>query len=236
MLFVLDIETSYKKKHVINSVGLVSKKNLKCLQSEYALFFCINYLLNKAGNVFAHNFSNFDSFFIIQTLLKLNIKILKIFIKNNSIIFLKCVYKKNVIYFRDSFLFFNYSLAYILKIFNKNKCYIHLLKKKFILKYLCFDLIGLLYFISTVTIFINNVYMINILKFIAMAQLTFHIYIKHFLKKFISFLSVEIFLLIKRNLVGQKFIINNSDGKNIYLYDINSLYPFVMRKLLPFEF
>jgi hypothetical protein len=233
MLFIIDIETLYKKKHIVNSVGLISKKSLVCFQLKYALVFCAKYFLNISCNIFAHNFSNFDSFFVIQVLLKLNIKILKIFIKNNSIIFLKCVYKKNIIYFRDSFLFFNYSLAYILKIFNKIKQYIYLMKKKFILKYLFFDLIGLFYFVFNFIIFISNIYMLNLLTFIAMAQLTFNLYIKHFLNKFVCFLTTEIFLIIKKNLVGQKYIINNSEGHNIYLYDINSLYPFVMIKLLP---
>jgi len=75
-MLIFDIETILKNRtHVANLIGFLSKKQLIFFHSENCIEKFIDYLLvkqkkSKVIHCYSHNFSGFDSFFIIPTLLK----------------------------------------------------------------------------------------------------------------------------------------------------------------------
>src|SRR5258708_40157463 len=104
-LAVFDIETNLdKEKHFINSIGVILRNKLYYFSGLNGLYFGLLIIFQKNINyIYTHNFANFDSFYILKAILRLNILILKVFIKNNSILFLKINFKNKIFYFIDSF-------------------------------------------------------------------------------------------------------------------------------------
>ena len=114
--FVFDIETVPKNKiQVVSRIGVVNKNKLYVYSENFGLCDWLVDLFIPCNNeavIFAHNFSNFDSYFVIKALSYLDIEIVKLFKKNNSIIFLVCRHNNVTVYFKDSFLFYIY-ISYV---------------------------------------------------------------------------------------------------------------------------
>jgi len=121
-MVVFDIETKIKnKKQIATHCGYIDLDWLTYSTSPSCVNTFIEDLLQmriSPINIYAHNFANFDSFFIVPILFSKQIKISKMYVKNNSIIFLHCSIGEIQLVFRDSFLYASISLNEILKMFN----------------------------------------------------------------------------------------------------------------------
>jgi hypothetical protein len=119
---VFDIETTLKQRTQIPThVGFYMRNNFKIFESESCVSEFLNEILQFDYCLFihgyAHNFANFDSFFIVKALIRKQAKIIKMFVRNNNIIFLKCKINKTDIYFRDSFLYVGLPLYEIFEMY-----------------------------------------------------------------------------------------------------------------------
>ena len=77
--------------------------------------------------------------------------------------------------------------------------------------------------------YIFDLYKLNIVDYPTLPSLSFAIYRSHYLEKnTIAQLSGQIFNHIKQSYTGGAVDSYIPEGKNIYAYDVNSLYPYVM--------
>jgi len=125
-MIVFDIETTLiGKTQTATALGFTTKNlvtiyhnDLVCVESFIKAIYRRRYNKN---NCIAHNFANFDSFFIVPVFLKIKKKFdvdIKMYIRNNNIIFLKVVFRGFTLFFRDSFLYVGKPLKYIYTLFS----------------------------------------------------------------------------------------------------------------------
>jgi hypothetical protein len=121
-MIIFDIETKLKnKKQLATHCGYLERDWMTYSKTPLCIHNFIKDLQLmeiKSINLYAHNFANFDSFFVVPVLLAMKVKISKMYVRNNSIIFLQCSIDSTVLTFRDSYLYANISLVEILKMFN----------------------------------------------------------------------------------------------------------------------
>ena len=82
--------------------------------------------------------------------------------------------------------------------------------------------------------YLNN-YAIDITKVVSTSNLSLQIYRKHFMKLSIPILKHSVDLFIRNSYFGGATDYYVAYGENIKYYDVNSLYPFVMKFNMPFE-
>jgi len=99
------------------------------------------------------------------------------------------------------------------------------------IKYCNQDCISLYQIIHKFNILIYDKYHINIHKYPTLPSLAFGIYRTHYLKDYpIPLISDQIFNDISKSFTGGSTEMFKPYGTNIYSYDVNSLYPYVMNK------
>jgi len=102
--------------------------------------------------------------------------------------------------------------------------------------YLSYDIISLAYFLHTVSVWSIFNYKISIASCISIAQFSYRIFRKCFFGKFVNYIDKDLRILFQPYFGGNKIQITANFIKNGYHYDINSLYPYMMLKLLPNSF
>jgi hypothetical protein len=104
--------------------------------------------------------------------------------------------------------------------------------KKETINYCLQDCISLYQVIEKFNILIFNKYQLNIHNFPTLPSLAFGIYRCHYLTDYpIPLLSGQIFNDISKSFTGGSTDMYKPLGSNIYTYDVNSLYPYVMNNL-----
>jgi len=121
-MVIFDIETKLQdKKQIATHCGYLYSDQLVYIFNPHCINNFIDNILNTKNNfiyLYAHNFANFDSFFVIPILLSKGAIVTKMYVKNNNIIFFQCLLKNKQLVFKDSFLYASISLSEILKMFN----------------------------------------------------------------------------------------------------------------------
>lgn len=286
----MDLETrTIDGKMIPYAVSIYDGKNttsfylLDFINSDEMLKTAIRFLMKPKYHdykIYLHNFSFFDSIFLLKFLSELtDIKILPI-IRDGRIIDLKFSFyifnNKINLYFRDSYLLLPSSLkklALNFKVSNKgifpykfvnNKNipldyigeipkyeYFEKLSlvdytdycnsfenkswdlKKETIKYCKQDVITLYEIISKFQKKIYLLFRMDILKYPTLSSLAFAIYRSQFIKNFkIPLIDGNLFTQLKKGYTGGSVDVYkpfSSKGELIYRYDVNSLYPFIMK-------
>src|ERR1700760_3059932 len=159
-LSVVDIETVFINGTHFPSMLAIYRKNIVIFKTrEYTSKGAKNIVKKTLENllsktrvnyVYTHNFSNFDSYFLLQGMRELGFKIMDVYTKGFSVIFVKAKYKGRMFYFRDSYLLLPLSLDGLGRLIGYNKESINLsvmnqeldLSKKYIY-YLIYDVLTL---------------------------------------------------------------------------------------------
>jgi DNA polymerase type B, organellar and viral len=224
--------------------------------------------------IYLHNFSHFDSIFLLKYLSQCTKKI-KPIIRDGRIIDIKCVFDKGyTVYFRDSFLLLPSSLRKLAENFNvENKGYFpykfptekvelnykgkipsykyfdnlsieeyNIYKKEFINKEWSLRDETILYCEKDVKILhqiivsysktIFDLFRIDMIKYPTLSSLSFAIFRSNFLRTEmeIPLIKGEMYNFLKKGYTGGSVDVFKPYGKNIYRYDVNSLFPFVMKE------
>lgn len=236
-IIAFDIETNVLNNvHRVSSMAFLDYKKLIILKQNSIIKFLFLLYKSRCNSAYAHNFSSFDSYFIAKALIILKFKIKKIYIRNNCIYFLEAEIRFKKIYFRDSYLLFPQKLSEIiftLTGFNKKFIVSESITKRYLL-YTVFDVI-FLYYILKSSIFLCNVYKINMLSCVSSTQFIYSVFLKTLKVKFVLLLRYIKNYYVQAGYSGGFVDIMDSYGKNIYYYDINSLYPYMMLKAIPWE-
>lgn len=224
--------------------------------------------------IYLHNFSRFDSVFLLSVMTDLSNNVQPIII-NGNIINLKFIFaNKYTLYFRDSLLLLPGTLRSLAKNFNveakglfpykfvnnpaipldyigRVPSYIHfvgvsdteytLYKSNFDLeewnlrtetiKYCELDCLVLYQTINKFSDNIFNLFRIDILKYSTLSSLAFAIFKSNFLKSNnIPLIHGEMFDFLKQSYTGGNVDVYKPYSSNkVFRYDVNSLYPFVMK-------
>jgi hypothetical protein len=192
--------------------------------------------------IYAHNLSGFDGIFLIRILSNLG-QITPI-IHNGKIISIDfCSYKNNyVLRFRDSYLLLLASLSKLGDSFNvdiKKGSLNHssinkdnlLFHKNDALNYCIQDCISLYQVISKFNKLIFDRFKMNINNYPTLPSLAFALFRTHYLKDTkIAQLSGKIYSDIKNSYTGGSTDMFIPEGNNLFCYDVNSLYPFIMKE------
>lgn len=237
-IIVFDTETVVLDNvHYISLMGFLDFRKLVILKKNIIAKFLYLVYKSRCNAVYAHNFSSFDSYFIAKALIMLKFKIKKIYLRNNCIYFLEAEIEGKKIYFRDSYLLFPQKLTKIifsLTGFKKRYIATERVSTKFLL-YLIFDVFFLYYILKSST-FLSKVYKVNILQCVSSTQFIYNIFLKTLKVKFVLLLKYIKNYYVQAAYSGGFVDIMDSYGKNVYYYDINSLYPYTMLKAIPWEF
>ena len=244
--------------------------------SDNMLVTAINSLLRKKYNqykVYIHNFSNFDSIFMLKVLSSMKLSIRPL-IRDGRMIELKISWKKYSIYFRDSYLLLPSSLAKLARNFDvENKgifpykfvnnsdisltydgivpsinnfdnlsledytSYYDKFKNKTwnlrteTIKYCEQDVVTLYQIISKFSEQIFLLFRIDIVKYPTLPSLAFAIYRNKFIGDAkIPLIHGSMYDFLVQGYTGGSVDVYKPKGENIYRYDVNSLYPYVMRE------
>jgi len=111
--------------------------------------------------------------------------------------------------------------------------YSYTLTDHHLVNYLIFDLVGLTFFLRQLQKWSFTVYSLNIFNYISIAHFSYVLYRTQFLTSVIGVLKMKLREQFQNYFGGNKIFITKSIGKNLFFYDINSLYPYVMLKRLP---
>lgn len=99
------------------------------------------------------------------------------------------------------------------------------------IKYCIQDCVSLHQVLSRFNELIFDKYNLNINNYPTLSSLSFGIYRAHYLKDFkILLIGGQIFKDIREGYFGGHTDVYKTFGENIYVYDVNSLYPYVMSK------
>jgi hypothetical protein len=201
--------------------------------------------------VYAHNFSSFDGLFLLKILNKIGI--ITPLIKDGKLISVNLSYqvKENSdkfynLKFNDSLLLLQASLKKLGKSFkvetlkgdfdttSVNESNLKLLKKQ-VLDYCCKDCISLYQILIKFNNLIYNKFNVNIKSYPTLPSLSFGNYRTNYLneKMEIAQISGKMYENIRNSYTGgstDMFIPFNNENELIYCYDVNSLYPFVMKE------
>jgi hypothetical protein len=259
LVYAIGFYTKYKEKDIkiINYLkdfyieGNLINQNIDLMLMDFFYKLSNSIIFNNKSNklyLFAHNMGSFDGYLIMKILENKYGRNLKILMDNeNKLIEIKF----NNIILRDSYRIFPLSLAKLSKIllnkekikFDHNKVKLDLIlkNKKFykdIIKYLENDLILLYNIIINRQLFLLYNYNIPLRNIYSSSNLAFNIFRVNFLNKNIKIPIIGGFMykIIEKSYYGGINILYKDYGKNLYVYDVNSLYPYSMLKDLPLNF
>lgn len=244
--------------------------------SEEMLKDSILYLMKRKYDkykVYLHNFSNFDSIFMVNILQKLSHEGLKPNRRNGKLIDVKFTYDKYSVHFRDSYLLLPASLKKLGECFNvehKKSYFPHKflddirVKLNYIgklpgidkfyeidhdeylnlqseyrnnwnlkeqaIKYCELDVISLYQVIDAFSKWIFKTFRVNVHKYPTLPSLAFAIFRSNFLKDMnIPIVSGTMYNFFQEGYTGGSVDVYKPFAENVYRYDVNSLYPFVMK-------
>lgn len=202
----------------INKLKLLSKKNKKY--------------------IYFHNLGTFDGIFILKYINKMNIQdnLFEAIIRNNRIYKIKI---ENLI-FLDTMLILNDNLENLaIKLLNDKKINIDytsfnsykkcIINKNNVINYLYKDTIILFNIIQNMYNIFINIFNVNITNNFTISSIAFHIYRKSYMNYNIYIPTYYEYLFLRRSYKGGLNNILIPKINNGYIYDVNSLYPFIMK-------
>jgi hypothetical protein len=146
-IIIFDIETKLiQRSQCPDLIGFIHNNKIKVYDKSSCITDFFNYILAdglKQIDLYSHNFSGFDSYFVVPELLSRKAIVQKMFIKNNNIIFFQCLIGTTVLTFRDSFLYITLPLKEVYKMVGLDKNYFFSFNRGQLAAYLIFDLLGL---------------------------------------------------------------------------------------------
>ena len=198
--------------------------------------------------IFAHNLGSFDGYFILESLIKrvgVSVDDIKLIMDDsNSIVELKF----DKLIFRDSYRIFPTSLAKLATICNlqfEKLPFTHNVELKDLdnsifqdesYNYLRNDVDLLFGIIEHFKAHLMETYQIRLRDLYSTSNMAFKVFRTKFLKKEIHSSTQQEYNLIKKTYYGGAVQIYQNYGENLYYYDVNSLYPYVMLKPLPIKY
>lgn len=193
----------------------------------------------KILHLYTHNLTKFDGYLKLKSILNIDHKMKFLMDKSNKIIEFKF---KNII-LRDSYRIFPISLKDLCNItpnvgnkmdYNHNLVNLNNILNDFyrIYTYLFNDLKILFNIMKYYFIFFNTKYDINLLKVYNNSNLFFMIYRTKFYHE-IPIIKNIVFNMIKSSYYGGNIIFNKGYYENCYYYDVNSLYSYSMKNIMP---
>lgn len=198
----------------------------------------INHIDSKRYNgyrIYAHNGGKFDFLFVIEELIKRSVKI-KMIPRAGSVIIIQLTTSKSKLTFADSYALLPSKLSDLTKVFDvkhKKGKFSHKKKKfwqdKRLQAYTKSDVIGLY---EVLTKFFSSPFVIK--PQYTLASQAMNTFREKFLKFDLTQLDLD-----EENLIRERFYsggrveVYKGHGKNVRVYDINSLYPSVMLNEMP---
>jgi len=216
----VDIEVEFlRDTQQVSQAGIMIGGRLGIYEGKEAVYDCLK-LLQQINNrrcvsIYAHNFSNFDSYFLLKALPDAEIEIDLVYLKHNSVIFVKAFDESKEYFFFDSFLFFSKPLNEIAKMFYTRKSFLEINKKTDLWVYLAFDVMYLYYFLGFNYQFFKQVYMAKFYKYITIAQLSYSLYMNLFAKKLFTLVPNELRFDLKRAYTTSRVVVTQSIGHNL---------------------
>lgn len=211
-----------------------------------------HFMLQNKMTIFIHNLGGFDGIFIYKYLVeKIDSSLIKCIIDDkNKFIIISVKFQNLEIIFKDSYRIFPCSLNDLCKVFNipgKLSEYnpefnnLNLLKDKNsqlfndFINYAIQDSLSLYNaLIQAQKIYFNN-YGVDIVSIVSLPSLAMKIFRTKFLNCDIPIPSPMEDLFIRKSYYGGATDIYECYAKDLYYYDVNSLYPYAMCKPMPYE-
>jgi len=247
----------FNKSKTISSLEvLINKKllnniDLAVIDLWTRFFDTLNQILIKHNKpvIFAHNLGSFDGLILFKGLLNIcnPDKIQTIVDKDNKFIQIQVSYKEIYLTFKDSLRIFSVSLDNLCQTFNvkgKSSKYklkynnINIFNKYWLLKSLIEygkqDSIALLKALQEAQNIYIQKYNVDIATIWSSSTLSLKIFRQNFLELPIPTLNESIDYFVRDGYFGGATDHYKMYGEKLHHYDVNSLYPHVMRKPLPF--
>jgi hypothetical protein len=252
------ITAAYNDKQVLFIIDkdLFKKDREKAVENLMYEYF--HFAFRRKGNViFAHNLGGYDGLFIYKYLLKFcnynqgNLKSNCIIDHSSKFITIsfKIIFedKKSLTYtFKDSYRIFPVSLNKLCKNYEvKGKISdykmeynnIDIFDNQLLLEelkgYALNDSIALYEAILKAQRIYLDDYHVDITSIVSTASLSLKIFRQHYLKTDIEILNKNTDAFVRKAYYGGATDIYKEYGENLYYYDVNSLYPFVMKFIMP---
>ena len=206
---------------------------------------CFEYSNSKSNYVLFHNLGRFDGFFLVNYCCQIGLHI-DVIARNNVIYEISIRNNKKKFIFRDSYLLFPMPLERMANIFlgNENKKYFDYSKNVIssysddsfieeIKQYCLQDVLILMKSFNEYLNYISKYFGISLISCLTLSSLAFKIFRTHFYdsKQFpIQHLNGNIESFVRQSYRGGIVDVYRPVLKNGYLYDVNSLYPYIMSK------
>lgn len=210
--------------------------------------FC-NYIKENLNGytIFAHNFGGFDGVFLLTKLYNIFGDYKIIMDKFSKIISISIPkYRLN---FRDSYRLLPLSLAQLCNVFDTkqklefdhNSVTLDLINtnkfKKELIEYLTVDIESLYNIMIKAQQLLFNYFNIDLTTTYSSSHLSSKLFRTHYLDvDGIPLLPKYVDTFVRKSYFGGPVEVYKTYGENLYHYDVNSLYPYVMRKDMPYEF
>lgn len=246
--FIFKIDNVKLKEAIINKDLILINSLVDSLWKEY-LDFVIKYN-NKFETIFAHNLGSFDGYFLYKGLLRnLNIKNVSSIIDDKNK-FICISYKTDdfTIKWKDSYRIFPVSLSKLGDVFNvKGKLFKHnplfndisIFDNKELLKdfiaYALHDSKSLYQILLKAQEIYYKNYNADIAIAFSTSTLSLDIFRLRFLDVEIPKMNRNEDTFVRKSYFGGATDIYKLQGKDLYYYDVNSLYPYVMLNDMPLE-
>jgi len=202
------------------------------------------YLLKEFNSyvIYFHNFSGFDSVFLLKYISKFNDKaIVNIVKRDDKILEISIKLNNSKITFSDSLLILPSSLEKLAKAFNvgkkvefdfdefNNSSLSDPTIKSKLLEYNLSDCKLLFEVIEKFSIMLFNTLKLNLIDYKTLTSISFALFKKQYLVNYkIPITSMELYNKIRPAYSGGSVNVYKFEGKDLFYYDVNSLYPYVM--------
>ena len=234
--------------------AFIIKNNLKLESAIKQLWLEVfHYIINESNikTIFVHNLGGFDGIFIYKYLINSFTKenVSSVIDNDNKFITINLKLKNRSITWLDSYRIFPVSLDELCKVFevqgkiskysieynNLNIFYGNRTLLNEFINYAKQDSVCLF---NALTIaqqqYLNN-YSVDIINIVSTSSLSLRIFRSHFLKVNIPILNHNVDEFVRPSYFGGATDYYKAYGTNLKYYDVNSLYPFVMKNPIPLE-
>ena len=248
------VTLAHRQSDIVISKAFTIKHNIKLeLAIEDLWVNIFNYIINEQSikTIFVHNLGGFDGVFIYKYLSQIySMNCISSVIDNdNKFISITLKYKSRYITWLDSYRIFPVSLNDLCKVFEVegklnsysekyNNLNIFYSNRNLLNEFINYAKQDSVCLFNALTIaqqhYLNN-YSVDIINIVSTSSLSLVIFRYHFLKVNIPILKSNVDQFIRTSYFGGATDYYKAYGENLKYYDVNSLYPFVMKNSIPFE-